>query len=76
MKKPTLEIPDALFKRAKSAAHRGIVFRELVTEALSEEIGSPPFGKGTDSVPCPGDSKTSTAPLALVAWRTLNQVIA
>ncbi len=37
--KTTLEIPDALFRKAKSAAaERGIVFRELVSEALSEKL--------------------------------------
>ena len=43
--KTTLEIPDRLFKRAKSvAAERGIPFRELVTEALSEKLSAPPKG--------------------------------
>ncbi len=38
--KTTLEIPDALFRRAKSiAAERGIPFRELVSEALAEKVG-------------------------------------
>jgi len=37
--KTTLEIPDALFRRAKSAAaERGIPLRELVTEALAEKL--------------------------------------
>ena len=37
--KTTLEIPDALFRRAKSAAaERGIAFRELVSEALAEKL--------------------------------------
>lgn len=37
--KTTLEIPDGLFRRAKSAAaERGIPFRELVSEALSEKL--------------------------------------
>ena len=37
--KTTLELPDALFRRAKSAAaQRGIPFRELVTEALAEKL--------------------------------------
>jgi hypothetical protein len=37
--KTTLELPDALFRRAKSvAAERGIPFRELVTEALAEKL--------------------------------------
>ena len=49
--KTTLEIPDALFRRAKSAAaERGIPFRELVSEALSEKLvvkvaGSKPWMK-------------------------------
>ena len=37
--KTTLEIPDAIFRRAKSiAAQRGIPFRELVTEAVKEKL--------------------------------------
>jgi hypothetical protein len=43
--KTTLEIPDALFRRAKStAAERGIPLRELVTEAIAEKLstGTPP----------------------------------
>ena len=37
--KTTLNFPDALFLRAKSAAaERGIPFRELVSEALSEKL--------------------------------------
>jgi hypothetical protein len=37
--KTTLEIPDSLFRRAKSAAaQRGIPLRELVTEALADKL--------------------------------------
>lgn len=37
--KTTLEIPDALFRRAKSAAaDQGIPFRELVSQALAEKL--------------------------------------
>lgn len=37
--KTTLEIPDALFRRAKAAAARqGIPFRELVTQALADKL--------------------------------------
>lgn len=37
--KTTLEIPDALFRRAKSAAaERGIPLRALVSEALAEKL--------------------------------------
>ncbi len=37
--KTTLEIPDAVFRRAKAAAaERGIPFRALVTEALAERL--------------------------------------
>lgn len=37
--KTTLEMPDALFRRAKSAAaERGIPFRQLVSEALAEKL--------------------------------------
>jgi len=39
--KTTLEIPDALFRRAKSAAaERGIPFRELVSEALADKLSA------------------------------------
>ena len=39
MKKTTLEIPDAIFRRAKTvAAERGIPFRALVSEALAEKL--------------------------------------
>jgi hypothetical protein len=37
--KTTLEIPDPIFRRAKSAAaDRGIPLREFVTEAVSEKL--------------------------------------
>lgn len=40
--KTTLEIPDALFRRAKAtAAERGQPLRELVTEALQEKLAQP-----------------------------------
>ncbi len=39
--KTTLEIPDTLFRRAKSAAaERGIPLRALVSEALAEKLRS------------------------------------
>jgi hypothetical protein len=38
--KTTLEIPDPLFRRAKSeAAKKGVPLRQLVTEALAEKLG-------------------------------------
>jgi len=37
--KTTLEIPDPIFRRAKSvAAERGIPFREFVTEAVKDKL--------------------------------------
>ncbi len=37
--KTTLEMPDRIFRRAKSvAAERGIPFREFVTEAVREKL--------------------------------------
>jgi hypothetical protein len=37
--KTTIEIPDALFRRAKSAAaERGIPLRALVSEALTDKL--------------------------------------
>jgi len=39
--KTTLEIPDPIFRRAKSAAaERGIPLREFVTEAVSDKLAS------------------------------------
>ena len=40
--KTTLEIPDPLFRRAKSvAAEQGIPLRELVSDALAEKLRQP-----------------------------------
>ena len=45
--KTTLEIPDAVFRRAKSvAAQRGIPLREFVTEAVKEKLAD--AGKAAD----------------------------
>jgi len=39
--KTTLEIPDSLFRRAKSvAASRGIPLREFVTEAVKDKLAA------------------------------------
>ncbi|HLZ14171.1 MAG TPA: hypothetical protein VKP58_16435 [Candidatus Acidoferrum sp.] len=39
--KTTLEIPDTVFRRAKSvAADRGIPLREFVTEAVKEKLSA------------------------------------
>jgi hypothetical protein len=39
--KTTLEIPDTIFRRAKSvAADRGIPLREFVTEAVKEKLSA------------------------------------
>jgi hypothetical protein len=39
--KTTLEIPDTIFRRAKSAAaERGIPFREFVTEAVKDKLAA------------------------------------
>jgi hypothetical protein len=44
--KTTLEIPDLLFRRAKSiAAERGIPLRQLVTEAVQEKLRATPQEK-------------------------------
>jgi hypothetical protein len=44
--KTTLEIPDYLFRRAKSAAaERGIPLRQLVTEAVQEKLRATPQQK-------------------------------
>lgn len=53
--KTTLEIPDDLFREAKSkAALRGVPFRQIVSEALAEKFrpgrsagsGTPPWMEG------------------------------
>ena len=39
--KTTLEIPDTIFRRAKSvAAQRGVPFREFVTEAVKDKLAA------------------------------------
>ena len=39
--KTTLEIPDKIFRRAKSlAAERGVPFREFVTEAVKDKLAT------------------------------------
>jgi hypothetical protein len=44
--KTTLDMPDALFRRAKSAAaERGISLRLLVSEALAEKLALPGTGE-------------------------------
>jgi hypothetical protein len=44
--KTTLEMPDFLFRRAKSlAAERGIPLRQLVTEAVQEKLRTTPHEK-------------------------------
>ncbi|MEW6689813.1 MAG: hypothetical protein AB1452_12060 [Pseudomonadota bacterium] len=44
--KTTLEIPDALFRKAKSkAAERGQTLKQLVTEALQEKLGGGASGR-------------------------------
>ena len=49
--KTTFEIPDALFRRAKSrAAERGQTLKELVTEALQEKLAAG-TGKAVSSEP-------------------------
>ena len=41
--KTTLEIPDPIFRLAKSvAAKRGIPFRQFVTEAVQDKLKTPP----------------------------------
>lgn len=40
--KTTLEIPDTIFRRAKSAAaERGIPLRQFVTEAVRDKLNTP-----------------------------------
>lgn len=49
--KTTLDIPDSLFRKAKSkAAERGQTLKQLVTEALQEKL-SPKSGKAGPGEP-------------------------
>jgi hypothetical protein len=44
--KTTLEIPDSIFRRAKSvAAQRGIALRTFVTEAVEEKLAATSLAK-------------------------------
>jgi hypothetical protein len=44
--KTTVEIPDALFRRAKSAAaEQGIPLRALVSQALADKLRTPAGGE-------------------------------
>lgn len=44
--KTTLEIPDTIFRKAKSeAAQRGIPLREFVTEAVKDKLANRSEGK-------------------------------
>ncbi len=43
--KTTLEIPDAIFKQAKSAAaEQGIPLREFISNAIAEKLHRPSAG--------------------------------
>jgi hypothetical protein len=44
--KTTLEIPDGIFRRAKSkAAEQGIPLRQFVTEAVEDKLKTAPAGR-------------------------------
>lgn len=48
--KTTVEIPDAVFRRAKAkAAERGQALREFVTEALQEKLSGRSPASGADT---------------------------
>jgi hypothetical protein len=51
--KTTLELPDALFRRAKSAAvHEGVTLKQLFTEALESRLeGNNSVGGGKATAP-------------------------
>jgi hypothetical protein len=51
--KTTLELPDALFRRAKSAAvHEGVTLKQLFTEAIESRLdGNASAGDGKASAP-------------------------
>jgi hypothetical protein len=50
--KTTLEIPDAVFRRAKArAAERGQALRAFVTEALQEKLSGGNVQRGVETPP-------------------------
>ena len=50
--KTTIEIPDPLFRKAKSrAAERGQTLKELVTEALQEKLSASAAGSNRSDEP-------------------------
>ena len=50
--KTTIEIPDLLFRRAKSkAAERGQSLKDFMTEALQEKLAAKPAKAGTRNEP-------------------------
>lgn len=50
--KTTLEIPDALFRKAKArAAERGQALKTFVTEAIQEKLAGRPRPDVTDEAP-------------------------
>lgn len=50
--KTTLELPDALFRRAKSAAvHEGLTLKQLFTEALESRLDHGHGGRGGKAAP-------------------------
>ena len=56
--KTTLEIPDAIFRRAKSAAaERGIPLREFVTQAVKERLAAQAHQAEKPWVRCMGKLK-------------------
>ena len=47
--KTTVEIPDSLFREAKTAAaKRGLSLKTFLTEALKEKLAAPPRNRQTD----------------------------
>jgi len=50
--KTTIEVPDALFRRAKSkAAERGQTLKEFMSEALQEKLAPPNKGRARSDEP-------------------------
>ena len=46
--KTTMDIPDAIFRKAKAtAAERGVPLREFVTEAITEKLSASKNGKNS-----------------------------
>ena len=73
--KTTIEIPDSLFRAAKSAASgRGISLKAFLTEALKSKLAEPRRPRAGWPVPPPGVSKAALNRLRSVVDAEFSQV--